>query len=133
VLHRTEVTQHTHSVTSPVLRLASVPVSRKSRDFREAGIKCSAFLYNICSKLFPLRLIFNALRSRCAHHSARVVRGMNCLRPLKPWGRGFESHCRKGYLYPFILCLCCPMYRKRPCDGLIPQLRSYRLRIGLRK
>jgi hypothetical protein len=28
------------------------------------------------------------------------------------------------FVYAFILCLCCPVYRKRPCDGLITRPRS---------
>jgi hypothetical protein len=31
------------------------------------------------------------------------------------WNRGFESHSRHG-----CLCLCCPVWRERPCGGLIP-------------
>jgi hypothetical protein len=34
---------------------------------------------------------------------------MNCLRPLKHWDRGFESHLKHGCLCAFILCLCCPV------------------------
>jgi hypothetical protein len=34
---------------------------------------------------------------------------MKYLRPLERWDRGFESHSRHGYLYAFILCLCCPV------------------------
>jgi hypothetical protein len=30
---------------------------------------------------------------------------MKCLRPLKHWDRGFESHSRHGCLFLFILCL----------------------------
>jgi hypothetical protein len=37
--------------------------------------------------------------------------GMNCLRPLKHWDRGFESHSRHGCLCTFILYLCCPLSR----------------------
>jgi hypothetical protein len=43
---------------------------------------------------------------------------MNCLRHLEHWDRGFEYHLRCA----FILCLCCPVCRYRPCDGLIPRL-----------
>jgi hypothetical protein len=28
------------------------------------------------------------------------------------------------YAYVFILCLCCPVFRWRPCDGLITRPRS---------
>jgi hypothetical protein len=28
------------------------------------------------------------------------------------------------YVYVFILCLCCPVFRKRPCDELITRPRS---------
>jgi hypothetical protein len=38
-----------------------------------------------------------------------VVEGMNCLRPRKHGDRGFEPHLKHGYLYVFILCLCCPV------------------------
>jgi hypothetical protein len=31
-------------------------------------------------------------------HSGRTVWGMNCLRPLERWDRGFESHSRHGCL-----------------------------------
>jgi hypothetical protein len=41
-----------------------------------------------------------------ADHSGRAVLDMNCLRPLKHWGRGFESHSRHECLCAFILCLC---------------------------
>jgi hypothetical protein len=40
------------------------------------------------------------------------------------WERGFESHLRHGCLFAFILCLCCSLCRKRPCDGMIPRPRS---------
>jgi hypothetical protein len=46
-----------------------------------------------------------------ADHSDRAVYGMNRLRPLEHWDRGFESHSRHGYLYAFILGLCCPVCR----------------------
>jgi hypothetical protein len=42
-----------------------------------------------------------------AYHSGRAVLGTNCVRPLEHWGRGVESYSRHGYLYAFILCLCC--------------------------
>jgi hypothetical protein len=38
-------------------------------------------------------------------HSGRTVYGMNCLRSLEGWDRGFESHSRHGYLFVFILFL----------------------------
>jgi hypothetical protein len=46
-----------------------------------------------------------------ADHSGRAVWGMNCLRPLEHWDRGFESHSRHGCLCAFILCSCCPLCR----------------------
>jgi hypothetical protein len=49
---------------------------------------------------------------------------MKCLRPLKHWGRGFESHSRHGCLCAFILCFCCSVCRQLPCDELIPCPRS---------
>jgi hypothetical protein len=59
-----------------------------------------------------------------ADHSGRTVWDMNCLRPLKHWDRGFESHSGHGSLCAFILCLCYPVYRKWPCGGLISRPRS---------
>jgi hypothetical protein len=55
---------------------------------------------------------------------SRAVWGMDRLRPLEHWDRGFESHSRHGCLSAFILCLCCLVCRQRPCDGLIPRPRS---------
>jgi hypothetical protein len=51
---------------------------------------------------------------------------MNSLRSLRRWGRGFESHLRRRCLVCvcFILCLCCPVFRQRPCDELITRPRS---------
>jgi hypothetical protein len=46
-----------------------------------------------------------------ADHSGRAVEGMNCLRSLERWDRGFESHSRYGCLCAFTLCLCCPVCR----------------------
>jgi hypothetical protein len=43
---------------------------------------------------------------------------------LKRWGRQFESHSGHGCLCAFILCLCCPVCRQRPCNGLIPRPRN---------
>jgi hypothetical protein len=34
----------------------------------------------------------------CVSHSSRAVYGMNCLRSLGSWDRGFESHIRHGCL-----------------------------------
>jgi hypothetical protein len=39
----------------------------------------------------------------CATYNARAVKGMNCLRSLKHWNRGFESHSRHTCLCAFIL------------------------------
>jgi hypothetical protein len=49
---------------------------------------------------------------------------MNYLRPLEHWVSGFESYLRHRCLCAFILCLYCPVWRERPCDGLIPRPRS---------
>jgi hypothetical protein len=32
------------------------------------------------------------------------------------------------YVYVFVLCLCCPVFRQRPCDELITRPRSPKLR-----
>jgi hypothetical protein len=42
-----------------------------------------------------------------ADHSGRAFWGMNCLRSLERWDRGFESRLRHRSLCAFILCLCC--------------------------
>jgi hypothetical protein len=44
-----------------------------------------------------------------ADHSVRALWGMKCLRPLKHWDRGFESHSKHGCLSTFLLCLYCPV------------------------
>jgi hypothetical protein len=43
------------------------------------------------------------MKSRAADHSDREVCGMKCLRQLKQWDCGFESHSRHGSLSVFIL------------------------------
>jgi hypothetical protein len=53
----------------------------------------------------------SVMLEQLAYHSGRAVQGMNCLRSLKHWGRGFETHSRHGCLCAFILCLCCTTYR----------------------
>jgi hypothetical protein len=77
-----------------------------------------------------LSFVYQTL-SDFAVHSLSVGRsrwprglGMNCLRSLGGWDRDFESHSRHIRLCAFILCLCCPVYRYRPCDGLITSPRS---------
>jgi hypothetical protein len=37
-----------------------------------------------------------------AGNNDRSLRGVNCLRPLECWSRGFESHSRHGCLCAFI-------------------------------
>jgi hypothetical protein len=63
-----------------------------------------------------------------ADHSDRAVWSMNCPRLLERWDRGFESRSRYGWLYAFILCLCCSVCRWRPCDWLIPRPRITKLK-----
>jgi hypothetical protein len=46
-----------------------------------------------------------------ADHSNRAVYSIDCLRLLKHWDHGFESHLRYGCLFAFILCLCHPVCR----------------------
>jgi hypothetical protein len=73
-------------------------------------ILCLLDLYNLIISLAVYLLpLLNYVHSRRA----------TCLRPLKHWGQGFESHPRHGSLCGFILCLCCPVCRYRPNDGLI--------------
>jgi hypothetical protein len=40
-----------------------------------------------------------------ADHSGRAVWGMNCLRSLESWDRGFEYHSRHGCLCLFCVCV----------------------------
>lgn len=49
-------------------------------------------------------------------HSSDYSRHINCLRPLKHWDRGFESHSKNGYLCGCIPCSSVCSYN--PCDGL---------------
>jgi hypothetical protein len=62
-------------------------------------------------------------------HSGRAVQGMNTLRPLEPWDRGFESYSRHGCLYCkllFCICLfCVQVAALRRADP--PSKESYRL------
>jgi hypothetical protein len=60
---------------------------------------------------------------RIADHSGREVKGMNCLRPLKHWDRGFESHSRHECLYCMRLFCACAVLCV-PCDVTIPRPRS---------
>jgi hypothetical protein len=83
-----------------------------------------AFLSLFYEKIYAY-LSYNFRRSECLHrHGGRAVGGMNYLRWLESWDRGFESHSRHKCLCAFILCLCCPVYRQRPCDWLITRPRS---------
>jgi hypothetical protein len=68
-----------------------------------------------------------------ADNGGRSVWGMNCLRPLEHWGRGFESQLRNGCLCAFILYLCCPVCRQRAFRRADPPPKEpYLLCIGLR-
>jgi hypothetical protein len=46
-----------------------------------------------------------------ADNSGFEVWGMDCLRSLETWDRGFESHSRHGCLCAFIQCLYCSVCR----------------------
>jgi hypothetical protein len=41
----------------------------------------------------------------CADHNGRAVEGMNRLRPLERWGRGFEFHSRYDVIVS-LFCIC---------------------------
>jgi hypothetical protein len=41
-----------------------------------------------------------------ADHSGRAVGGINSLRPLEHWDRGFESHSRNRCLCVRLFCVC---------------------------
>jgi hypothetical protein len=62
-----------------------------------------------CSNLNNYLLRIYIIASPHADDSGRAVYVMNCLRPLRQWDRGFESHPRHGSLSAFLLCLCCPV------------------------
>jgi hypothetical protein len=47
----------------------------------------------------PFLLIFTQVTEFSADHSGRAVWGINRLRSLERWDRGFESHSRHGCLY----------------------------------
>jgi hypothetical protein len=55
--------------------------------------------------------------------SDRAVWGMKSLCSLGRWYPGFESHSRYGCL-GVCMRLCCPVFRQRPCNGLITRPRS---------
>jgi hypothetical protein len=82
----------------------------------------------VCNLYSKLRLIqcvkFCKPLSHLADNGGLSVWNMNSLRPLKHWRRGLESHSRNGCLFEFILYLCSPVFRQRPCDGLIPRPRN---------
>jgi hypothetical protein len=70
-------------------------------------------------KISALKQVDNQLRilyrgaSWCmptADHSGRAVWGMNCLRSLERWDRGFESYSRHGCLYGHLFCVCIVLY-----------------------
>jgi hypothetical protein len=78
-------------------------------------------------------VFFDQYISVVAEHSGRAVWGMNCLRSLERWDRGFDSHSSHRCLCAFILCLCCSVCRQRPCYGLIPRPRSPTNWYGIKK
>jgi hypothetical protein len=53
----------------------------------------------------------SSLAQTLAGHIGHAVYGMNCLRSLEHWNRGFEFHSRHGSLCAFLLCLCCSVCR----------------------
>jgi hypothetical protein len=61
-------------------------------------------IVGICRSEKPrgLRHLLSSLAWTLAGHSGRAVWGMNCLRSLGRWDRGFESHLRHGCL----VCVC---------------------------
>jgi hypothetical protein len=63
--------------------------------------------------------------------SGRAVYGMNHLRLLKHWDRGFKSHSRQECLCVFILCLCCHVYIAALRRADPPSKESYPLCTGL--
>jgi hypothetical protein len=70
----------------------------------------------------------NFLPPRCytAYHNGRAVYGVNCLRLLERWDRGFESYSRHGCLY------CVRLFSVVLCVGSGLATGSYRLYIGSR-
>jgi hypothetical protein len=85
--------------------------------------------HNRASSLFTFHL-------RC-YSSAVVLRGSHICHsqwprglrhelssPAQTLGSWVRIHLRHGCLCAFILCLCCPVCRWRPWDGLIPHPRS---------
>jgi hypothetical protein len=55
--------------------------------------------------LLFLDWLFNYFMTVSADHGGRSVYGMNCLRQLKCWGRGFEFHSRMDVCV-CLLCVC---------------------------
>jgi hypothetical protein len=52
---------------------------------------------------------------------------MKCLRPLKHWDSGFESHSRHRCLFAFPFCLCCPVLAAALRQAWSPFTESYQL------
>jgi hypothetical protein len=50
-------------------------------------------------------LIFVDCNGSGEDHGGRAVQGMNCLRSLERWDRGFESHSRHGCLCMRLFCV----------------------------
>jgi hypothetical protein len=90
-------------------------------------VKIMFAIFNFYSKDFTVTerklLKFDGLLLEGARSGADHS-GMNRLRTLEHWDRGFESHLIHGCLCAFILCLCCSMSNQRPCDGLISHPRN---------
>jgi hypothetical protein len=77
---------------------------------------CYSYLINAFFVIFYTWNLVSIYCSHCtAYHSGNVVKGINCLCPLKHWSSGFKSTWGRQ---------CCPACKKRHCDGLIPHPRS---------
>jgi hypothetical protein len=75
-----------HEILKPYIKLNSITLSSVAKD-----------LHSVARLLVDQFTYFG-------DRSGRTVWGMNCLRPLKHWGRRFESHLRHGCVCMFILC-----------------------------
>jgi hypothetical protein len=98
------------SILSVVLLIAvSTMEAQPSQNLYKVLLTQKGYIQASSAFQFIQSLIYLQQCFLAADHSGRAVSGMNCLRPLKYWDRGFESHLRHGCLCTFIPCVCCPV------------------------
>jgi hypothetical protein len=79
-----------------------------------------------CNAVFLHLLLLPLVMWVAVGRGSRAVWGMNSLRSLIGRDCSLESHLGHWCLMcvRVFVCLCCPLFRQRPCDELIASLRS---------